>query len=71
MSGTCKDCKHWRNLVEEGTHGKCSLIASNEYGDSDTNDWKALPQYGAGAIEMQAYLLTTHDFGCNQYEPKD
>ena len=70
VSGLCRDCRYWTVLIEEGTHGECQLIRSNEHGDSDTDDWKALPQYAAGAIEVQAYLLTTHDFGCVQFEAR-
>ena len=64
MSGTCKDCFHWHpeQHYKEGT-GECLLA-----------DYRYLIGLGRKEARMQSAgggLFTTHDFGCNEFEPKE
>lgn len=72
--GNCKDCKHWQSperlekiYLHSFKMGRCELAGSSEsYADH--------PESLAFAEDVESYsawLNTSPDFGCVQWEAKD
>jgi hypothetical protein len=70
MSGTCKDCRHWRDPQERGELGEVWGFC----GKADSKDARPVDaSTRAYALDGEAYdarLVTAPDFGCSQFEIK-
>lgn len=69
MSGTCKDCRHWRKNVEPDALGRSSdclrVQVDGAYATALLDGTRAI------VTSTGARLRTGPDFGCNQWEAKE
>jgi len=65
MEATCKSCNHWENdspaVQSRDGFGECEVL-------SESGMKYVLPVLQSQSSQTNAEIITSADFGCNQYD---